>query len=123
MTKHVRLPAYDATDLDRLSYTNGELVNDTTNKTVRYMDGVTPGGYKLASQTYVQTNAITSSNLATNLATAFDQLSKCNNYQPWLTQWTKLLQYPSVTDFLQNNTVSPTRSDVDSIIQVAETKL
>jgi hypothetical protein len=61
--------------------------------------------------------------LKTNLATAFDQLSKCNNYQPWLTQWTKLLQYPSVTDFLQNNTVSPTRSDVDSIIQVAETKL
>ena len=68
--KHVRLPAYDASDLDSLSYTNGELVNDTTNITVRYMDGETPGGFKLATQDYVQTNAITSSNLATNLATA-----------------------------------------------------
>jgi len=68
--KHVRLPMYDASDLDRLSYTNGELVNDITNMTVRYMDGETPGGFKLATQDYVQTNAITSGNLATNLATA-----------------------------------------------------
>jgi hypothetical protein len=68
--KHVRLPAYDATDLDDLSYTNGELVNDTTNALVRYMDGETPGGFKLATQDYVQTNAITSANLAANLTTA-----------------------------------------------------
>ena len=61
---------YDAEDLDRLSYTNGELVNDITNMTVRYMDGETPGGFKLATQDYVQTNAITSANLATNLTTA-----------------------------------------------------
>ena len=68
--KHVRLPAYDASDLDRLSYANGELVNDTTNMTVRYMDGVTPGGFKIATQSYVQNNTITSGNLASNLATA-----------------------------------------------------
>jgi hypothetical protein len=68
--KHVRLPAYDATELDRLSYSSGELVNDSTNLLVRYMDGVTPGGFKLATQAYVQGNTITSGNLASNLATA-----------------------------------------------------
>ena len=68
--KHVRLPAYDALELDRLSYSNGELINDTTNALVRYMDGETPGGFKLATQEYVQNNTITSGNLASNLATA-----------------------------------------------------
>jgi hypothetical protein len=70
MTNQVRLPGYDATELDRLSYSNGVLVNDTTTKTIRYMDGITPGGFKLATQTYVQNNTITSGNLASNLATA-----------------------------------------------------
>jgi hypothetical protein len=83
MSKHIRLPGYDATDLDRLSYTNGELVNDTTNKTVRFMDGQTPGGFKLATQSYVQTNAITSSNLATNLATALVPYAKTVDLAPY----------------------------------------
>jgi len=81
--KHVRLPAYDAEDLDRLSYTNGELVNDTTNATVRYMDGETPGGFSLATQNYVQTNAITSANLATNLATALVPYAKTVDLVPY----------------------------------------
>jgi hypothetical protein len=34
------------------------------------MDGVTPGGFKLATQDYVQNNTITSGNLASNLITA-----------------------------------------------------
>ena len=81
--KHVRLPAYDASDLDRLSYTNGELVNDTTNMTVRYMDGETPGGFKLATQTYVQTNAITSENLATNLELALEPYALTTDLAPY----------------------------------------
>ena len=81
--KHVRLPAYDAEDLDRLSYTNGELVNDTTNATVRYMDGETPGGFSLATQNYVQTNAITSANLATNLASALVPYAKTVDLVPY----------------------------------------
>ena len=68
--KHIRLPGYSAADLDRLSYSSGDIVSDTTAVTARYMDGVTPGGFKLATQDYVQTNAITSANLATNLTTA-----------------------------------------------------
>jgi hypothetical protein len=81
--KHVRLPAYDAADLDDLSYTNGELVNDTTNALVRYMDGETPGGFKLATQDYVQTNAITSVNLATNLTSALAPYAKTVDLAPF----------------------------------------
>jgi len=81
--KHVRLPAYDASDLDSLSYTNGELVNDTTNITVRYMDGETPGGFKLATQDYVQTNAITSANLESNLETALEPYALTADLVPY----------------------------------------
>ena len=81
--KHIRLPGYDALDLDRLSYSNGDIVNDLTNATVRYMDGVTPGGFKLATQDYVQTNAITSANLATNLATALVPYAKTVDLAPY----------------------------------------
>ena len=81
--KHVRLPAYDASDLDRLSYTNGELINDISSATVRYMDGETPGGFKLATQDYVQTNAITSGNLATNLATALQPYALTADLVPY----------------------------------------
>jgi hypothetical protein len=76
MSNQVRLPGYDATDLDRLSYSNGVLVNDTTNKTIRLMDGSTPGGFKFATQQYVQTNAITTVNLATNLTSALAPYAK-----------------------------------------------
>jgi hypothetical protein len=47
MTQHVRLPVYDAVDLNRVSYSNGEIVADKTNGTVRLMDGSTPGGVQL----------------------------------------------------------------------------
>ena len=83
MTKHVRLPSYSAADLDRLSYSNGVLVSDTTNTTARYMDGETPGGFILATQNYVQTNAITSANLATNLATALVPYAKTVDLAPY----------------------------------------
>ena len=81
--KQVRLPAYDASELDRLSYSNGTLVNDITNMTVRYMDGETPGGFKLATQTYVQTNAITSENLESNLATALEPYALTTDLVPY----------------------------------------
>ena len=83
MSNQVRLPGYDATDLDRLSYSNGVLVNDTTNVTIRLMDGVTQGGFKMATQEYVQTNAITSTNLATNLATALVPYAKTVDLAPY----------------------------------------
>ena len=81
--KHVRLPGYSAPDLDRLSYSNGDIVSDTTNVTARYMDGVTPGGWLLATQDYVQTNAITSANLATNLTSALVPYAKTVDLAPY----------------------------------------
>jgi hypothetical protein len=47
MTAHVRLPVYSSTDLSKVSYSLGDIVVDNTNKTVRLMDGATPGGIQL----------------------------------------------------------------------------
>jgi len=47
------------------------------------MDGETPGGFILATQDYVQTNAITSVNLATNLATALIPYAKTVDLAPY----------------------------------------
>ena len=69
MTKHVRLPVYDAVDLDKLSYSNGDVVADITNGTIRLMDGNMPGGAKLATQSWVQENALTDSTLNSAIAT------------------------------------------------------
>ena len=85
MTRHVRLPGYDATDLDRLSYSNGDIVNDLTNATIRLMDGETPGGFKLATQNYVQDNAITTANLSANLTTALVDYAKKTDLSPYAT--------------------------------------
>ena len=67
----VKLIPYDSVDLDRLSYTSGDLVYDATNGTIRLMDGVTQGGTKIASQTWTTTVLsayVTNSNLNTALA-------------------------------------------------------
>ena len=61
--------------------------------------------------------------LKTNLTSAFNTLAHSNNYQPWLTQWTKLLQHQSVIDFLQTNQSSPTTSDIDFIIKLIQNKI
>ena len=65
----VKLIPYDSVDLDRLSYTNGELVYDVTNGTLRLMDGVNQGGTKIASQTYV-TNSLAAYATNTSVNTA-----------------------------------------------------
>jgi hypothetical protein len=43
----IKLQAYNSVDLDRLSYSNGDMVYDLTNGTVRLMDGITNGGKQL----------------------------------------------------------------------------
>jgi hypothetical protein len=47
------------------------------------MDGQTPGGFKLATEDYVQNNAITSANLATNLASALVPYAKTTDLAPY----------------------------------------
>ena len=49
----VKLQAYDAVDLDRLSYSDGDIVYDSTNGTIRVMNGITSGGTQLATQPWV----------------------------------------------------------------------
>ena len=53
----VKLLAYDSVDLDRLSYSSGDVVYDVTNGTLRLMDGVTAGGSKIATRSWVQSSA------------------------------------------------------------------
>ena len=48
VTQHsVKLVAYDAIDLAKTSYTRGDVVFDTTNVTLRVMDGAQAGGFPL----------------------------------------------------------------------------
>jgi hypothetical protein len=56
----VKLIAYDSVDLAKVSYQNGDVVYDTTNTTLRIMDGKTPGGFPIATQHWV-TNNVTAS--------------------------------------------------------------
>jgi len=66
----VKLQAYDSVDLDRLSYSNGDLVYDLTNNTIRLMDGLSQGGKKLATQLWTTgqlTNYVTTSSLTSML--------------------------------------------------------
>jgi hypothetical protein len=43
----VKLVSYNSSDLDRVSYSTGDVVFDSTNTTLRVMDGVNQGGFQL----------------------------------------------------------------------------
>ena len=64
----LKLTPHDSVDLDRLSYSNGDLVFDVTLGTIRLMDGSTLGGSKIATQGWVASNSITTATLTTTLA-------------------------------------------------------
>ena len=82
----VKLQAYDSVDLDRLSYSNGDLVYDLTNSTIRLMDGTSQGGKKLATQLWTASqlaNYVTTSSLTTTLnsyVTAASLTTTLNGY-------------------------------------------
>ena len=120
----VKLVAKDSGDLDRLSYSNGDVVYDITNNTLRLMNSVTLGGTKMATQPwtntaittalvpYVTTTALTStltttlapyattasvtSGLATKLATS-EFNSTIANYATSSSVTTALLNYTNTT--------------------------
>ena len=79
----VKLIPHDSIDLDRLSYSNGDLVFDVTLGTIRLMDGSTLGGSKLATQGWVNSNTITTASLTTTL----------NSYVTTTAQTTALSSY------------------------------
>jgi len=52
--RSVRLQRYSATQLDRLSYEDGEVFYDDVNNTLRIMNGQIPGGRQIATQEWTQ---------------------------------------------------------------------
>jgi hypothetical protein len=71
ITQHsVKLIPYDAVTLNSLSYNNGDVVFDYTNNTIRVMDGITAGGWPIATQAWVINNTLNSSNLSSALGSA-----------------------------------------------------
>lgn len=58
----VKLEARDATELSRLTYQNGEIYYDQTNKTLRLMDSIIQGGFKIATHLWIQDDLQTLNN-------------------------------------------------------------
>jgi hypothetical protein len=63
--------------------------------------------------------------LKTNLTLAFNELEQCNNYQPFIDRWQKLMSYPQVVEFLNTNqdTKMVSKEVVDLWIETAQTQL
>ena len=63
--------------------------------------------------------------LKTNLTLAFGKLEQCNNYQPFIDRWQKLMSYPQVVEFLNTNqdTKMVSKEVVDLWIETAQTQL
>jgi hypothetical protein len=55
----VKLIPYAGVDLDRVAYSNGDIVYDNTDKTIRVMDGSIAGGYKIATRRWTTTSITT----------------------------------------------------------------
>jgi len=64
--RSVRLQKYNAVQLDRMSYEDGEVFYDYVNGTLRIMDGQNPGGRRIATEEWADGNLTTTlSNYAT----------------------------------------------------------
>lgn len=63
--------------------------------------------------------------LQNNLEQALCELESCKNYQPWFDQWTRLLTYPEVVGFLQQNqdAFDPTLDMVNHLMSLAQIRL
>jgi hypothetical protein len=92
----VKLVGKDTVDLDRLSYTPGDIVYDKTNNTLRIMDGTNLGGTKIATQTWTSSTITTA--LAPYATTASVSSSISNALIPYVTTTsltTTLASYPT----------------------------
>jgi len=63
--------------------------------------------------------------LKINLKLAFEELTQCNNYKPWVDRWTHLLSYPEIVEFLDKNQDPghQTKESVEFIMSLAQSKL
>ena len=97
----VKLQAYDAVDLDRVSYASGDVVYDSTSDTLRIMNGTTAGGTKIATQVWVSNNLTTTLN---SYVTNTSLSTTLSSYETTANLTTTLSSY--VTNTSLNTTLS-----------------
>ena len=71
--------------------------------------------------------------LKTNLKKAFEELKQCNNYQAWVDRWQKLMTYPAMVEFLEDNQsqdldnnqlyVLPDQQSIEYLLELAQSRL
>lgn len=105
----VKLVGKDTVDLDRLSYTPGDIVYDKTNNTLRIMDGTNLGGTKMSTQPWTTstiatalTPYVTATALTSRLTTALSPYvtsasltTTLGNYPTSSSLTTTLANYPT----------------------------
>jgi len=115
----VKLQAYASVDLDRLSYSNGDIVYDNTNRTLRVMDGVSQGGAKVATQTWTNSlvsSFVTSSTLTTTLNAYATTASVSSGYVSNSNLTTTLTGYVTTSNLTNTLTGYVTASNLTSTL-------
>jgi hypothetical protein len=110
----VKLIPYDSVDLDRLSYSNGDIVYDVTTGTLRLMDGVTQGGTKVATQPYV-TSALAAYATTSALTTAIN--TEVSNRNSAIT--TALSSYATTASLSSYDTIAARNTALSSYATTA----
>lgn len=88
----LKLVQHDSIDLDRLSYSNGDIVYDVTNGLIRIMNGVSLGGTKVANQSWVTSNFASTTSLS-NYVTNTSLTTTLSGYVTTTQQTTALSSY------------------------------
>jgi len=92
----VKLFPYASVELDRLSYMNGDIVYDSTNGTIRVMNGTSQGGIKLATQTWTNnllSSYATNTSVNTAISTALTGYASTASLSSYLTTATASSTY------------------------------
>ena len=97
----VKLFPYASVELDRLSYMNGDIVYDSTNGTIRVMNGTSQGGIKLATQTWT-------SNLLNSYDTITARNTALSSYLTTATASSTYATQTSLSSYLTTATASST---------------
>jgi hypothetical protein len=97
----VKLFPYASVELDRLSYMNGDIVYDSTNGTIRVMNGTSQGGIKLATQTWT-------SNLLNSYDTITARNTALSSYLTTATASSTYATQASLSSYLTTATASST---------------
>ena len=63
--------------------------------------------------------------LKTNLQLGFEEQSQCDNYRPWINQWTRIMLHPKIKNFLTTpqHYKSPSMDSVNQVLLTAQNKL